>query len=41
MKRLYITNLNEESLIEVKSQNGFKIDIEPYKIVTIKSYKNF
>jgi alpha-mannosidase len=41
VKRLYITNLNEESLIEVKSQNGFKIDAEPYKIVTIKGYKNF
>ncbi|MEM2083147.1 MAG: glycosyl hydrolase-related protein [Nitrososphaerota archaeon] len=41
IKKLYITDLNEKPLMEVKSQNEFKINIDPYKIVTIKGYENF
>ena len=34
---LWISTLDEKSLAKVEPENGFKIDIKPYKIVTLKA----
>ena len=39
IKDLWISTLDEKSLSKVEPENGFKVDIKPYKIVTLKAKK--